>query len=94
MKKRMYNPDQLDSFAKEWGIHEKCKEWWYATGVLFDEEDHLYSYQYTLLSIYFGIFTAKIAMLALTDYKNNRHYYLQCPQNKENNQTLQFVQEN
>lgn len=77
-----YNPNNLTSIDKEWLIHKRCKEWWYATGILFDGEKNMYSYQYTLLHINFGIVTAKIAMLALTDYKNNRHYYLQTPANK------------
>ncbi len=77
-----YNLDNLQSFDKEWLIHKKCKEWWYATGILFDDEKNMYSYQYTLLHINFGIVTAKIAMMALTDYKNKRHYYLQTPANK------------
>ena len=49
---------------------------------MFDEEQNLYSYQYTLLSIYFGFITAQIAMVALTDFKNKHHYYLQCPAGK------------
>ena len=79
MKKIDYNVNNLGSFDKEWAIHKKCKEWWYATGILFDEEENMYSYQYTLLHINFGIITAKIAMMALTDYKNKKHYYSQTP---------------
>lgn len=77
MKKIDYDADNLTSFENEWLIHKNCREWWYATGILFDNEKNMYSYQYTLLNICFGIFTAKTAMLALTDYKNNKHYYLQ-----------------
>ena len=78
-----YDPDNLKSFDREWLIHRRCKEWWYATGVLFDEENNMYSYQYTLLHINFGVITAKMAMIALTDYKNNHHHYLQAPASKE-----------
>jgi len=34
-KKIDYNPNELGSFDKEWHIHKNCKEWWYATGILF-----------------------------------------------------------
>lgn len=86
MKRDMiaYDPEHLSSFDREWLLHKKCKEWWYATGILFDDESNMYSYQYTLLHINLGMITAKVAMLALTDYKNNRHYYLQTPANRAN----------
>lgn len=79
MKKLDYNVNSLGSFEAEWGVHKRCKEWWYATGILFDAQQNMYSFQYTLLHIHFGFFTARIAMTALTDYKNNRHYYSQTP---------------
>ena len=88
MKKLKYDPYNHGSFDHEWGIHKKSKEWWYATGILFDDEKNMYSYQYTLLHINFGIITAKIAMIALTDYASNRHYYLQVPADKENPVTI------
>lgn len=83
-EKIAYRPDSLTSFDREWLLHKGCKEWWYATGVLFDDDKNLYSYQYTLLHINLGIITAKMAMIALTDYKNNRHYYLQTPPDRKN----------
>ena len=83
MKKISYDPDNHGSFEHEWQLHKGCKEWWYATGILFDEHKNMYSYQYTLLHINLGIITAKVAMIALTDYKNGRHYYLQTPVNKK-----------
>ncbi len=79
IKKIKYDPDHLESFEKEWGVHKNCREWWYATGVMFDDDNNQYSYQYTLLHLAFGIVNMKVAMIALTDFKNNRHYYLQCP---------------
>lgn len=83
MKKRNYDLDHLGSFDEEWGVHKRCREWWYCTGILFDEEGNMYSYQYTLLHMNMGIKTLKIAMAAFTDYKNKRHYYLQIPASKE-----------
>lgn len=78
-----YNPNNLKDFDTEWGIHKGSKEWWYATAVVFDEAGNMYSYQYTLLHIGLGPVTAKMGMIALTDYKNNRHYYLQTPVDKD-----------
>jgi len=77
MKKINYDPRNHGSFEKEWGIHKNNREWWYATGIMFDEDGHMYSWQYTLLHLAFGPFVPKVAMVALTDYKENRHYYLQ-----------------
>lgn len=85
MEKIKYNPNQLNDFEKDWGLHEKCKEWWYATGVLFDDEGNMYSYQYTLLHIYFGLFTLIAPMIAFTDYKNGKHHYKQAPTLKRKN---------
>lgn len=79
MKKIKYDITNLQDFDTEWLIHKGCKEWWYATGILYDEENNMYSFQYTLLHLNFKIITLKVAMIALTDYKNNRHYYLQVP---------------
>jgi len=77
MKKIKYDPINHGSFEKEWGIHYNNREWWYATGIMFDDDNNMYSYQYTLLHLAFGLIVPKVAMVALTDYKNNRHYYLQ-----------------
>jgi len=82
MKKISYNPDKHQSFETEWGLHKGGREWWYATGIMFDDEGNMYSYQYTLLHLAMGLVTPKVAMVALTDYKNNRHYYLQTRPNK------------
>jgi len=77
MKKIKYDAINHGDFKTEWGIHSNCREWWYATGIMFDEENNMYSYQYTLLHLAFGFLVPKVGMVALTDYKNNRHYYLQ-----------------
>ena len=79
MKKISYDPNNLSDFNREWLTHKKCREWWYATGILFDQEQNMYSYQYTMLSLCFGPATLRSGMIALTDYKNKRHYYLQDP---------------
>ena len=39
------------TFEEEWGLHRDCSEWWYATGYLYDEDNRLYSFQFTLLRI-------------------------------------------
>ena len=79
MRKIAYDPNHLRDFDTEWGLHKKNKEWWYATAVVFDNDGNMYSYQYTLLHIDFGMITSKMAMIALTDYKNKEHHYLQTP---------------
>jgi len=65
------------SFEEEWGIHKKSSEWWYATGVLNDEQGKLYSYQVTLLRIRAACLRPYILMLALTDFETGRHRYRQ-----------------
>jgi len=83
MKKIKYDPDHHGSFEEEWGIHKGCREWWYSTSILSDEEGNLYTCQYTLLHLSMGLVTPKVAMVALTDYKNSRHYYLQTMPNRK-----------
>lgn len=53
VKKLGYDPDNHGSFDQAWGIHRKCKEWWYVTGTLTDEDGNLYSCQFTLLHLCF-----------------------------------------
>jgi len=77
MKKIRYDADHHQNFETEWGLHRGNREWWYATGIMFDEDGHMYSWQYTLLHLSMGLVTPKVAMVALTDYENQRHYYLQ-----------------
>lgn len=83
MKKIKYDPDHHGSFEEEWGIHKGCREWWYSTSVLTDGDGNLYTCQYTLLHLSLGLFTPKVPMVALTDYQNCRHYYLQTMPNKK-----------
>jgi predicted secreted hydrolase len=77
MKKIRYDANNLKSFDIEWGIHKKCKEWWYATGTLNDDDGNLYSYQFTFLNLNFGVVTPKVVMIAFTDLQSGRHHYLQ-----------------
>lgn len=74
-----YDPDHHGSFEEEWQIHGNCKEWWYATGVLFDDAKRMYAYQYTLLHLALGPVTLHMPMCALTDFAHHRHYYIQEP---------------
>ena len=74
-----YDPNHLQDFDTEWGLHERSTEWWYATAIVFDKDGNMYSYQYTLLHTNFGPMSAQMAMLALTDYKSSTHHYLQLP---------------
>ena len=77
MKKLKYDPLHLKNPDLEWGLHKKCKEWWYATGVVFDEEKNMYTFQYTLVNIVAGVIPIKLCMIAMTDYKSGTHHYLQ-----------------
>ena len=88
VKKIAYDVNTLSDFEREWGVHKRCKEWWYATGILFDDENNMYSYQYTLLHINLGLVTARILMMALTDYRNKKHYYSQTPTFNKNDLTV------
>lgn len=83
MKKIKYDPDHHGSFDEEWGIHKGCREWWYSTSILTDEDGNLYTCQFTLLHLSLGLVTPKVAMVALTDYRNHRHYYLQTMPNRK-----------
>ena len=71
-----YNLNDLD-FAKEWLQHVRIHEWWYATGILKDGDDNLYSYQYTVIHTNLKVIKPWILMLAITDFKNQKHYYEQ-----------------
>lgn len=83
MKKIQYNPDKHSSFDIEWNLHKGCKEWWYSTSILFDENNNMYSCQYTLMNFGFGPINLNVAMVALTDYQDNHHYYLQTIPNRK-----------
>jgi len=88
MKKVKYDVDNLKSFDTEWGVHRSCKEWWYATGTLNDDDGNLYSYQFTLLHLNFGVITPKVIMTAFTDMQSGQHHYSQKTQLLSKNITI------
>lgn len=64
-------------FQKDWLEHRDIHEWWYATGIVTDEEDNLYSFQYTVIHTNLTLVRPWILMLAVTDFKHQKHYYAQ-----------------
>lgn len=78
MKQIKYDPNNLTSFDNEWLLHKKCSEWWYATSVLKDELDNLYTCQFTFLRMrLLPILKPFILMTAITDFQTKEHYYNQ-----------------
>lgn len=71
-----YDLNNLD-FAKDWLEHKSIHEWWYATGILNDEEGNLYSFQFTVTAPRLGLIKPWVLMLAVTDFRNEKHYYRQ-----------------
>jgi len=72
-----YREKDHGAFNEEWYAHKKVSGWWYATGYLTDYEDDLFAYQFTLVKPFVYSMEPFILMLALTDIKNDRHYYYQ-----------------
>ncbi|WP_084127472.1 lipocalin-like domain-containing protein [Demequina sp. NBRC 110054] len=72
-----YRTAEHGDFATEWGPHADVSEWWYATGYLHDEDDRLYSYQYTLAKRRLPGQEFWVLMLALTDIQAGAHHYAQ-----------------
>ena len=78
MKQIKYNVNELSDFDREWLLHKKCSEWWYATSILKDENNNLYSCQYTFLRMRLLPFLKPyILMSAITDFQEEKHYYNQ-----------------
>lgn len=77
MKTIPYQFGKHGSFEDEWNIHDKSSEWWYATGYFKDEEENLFSFQFTLIRSYTPMVTPHIIMLALTDFQTGKHFYFQ-----------------
>ena len=76
MKQIQYNVNELSDFDREWLLHKKCSEWWYATSILKDENNNLYSCQYTFLRMRLLPFLKPyILMSAITDFQEEKHYY-------------------
>lgn len=77
MNMRKYQYGSHGTFAEEWLLHKRCSEWWYTTGSLRAENGDSYGFQYTLVkNRVFGI-EMWLAMEALTDLQNGKHYYNQ-----------------
>jgi len=72
-----YDINNLKTKEEEWLLHKKSKDWWYCTGYLEDQEGKKYSYQFTILQIPYGIVTPIMAMVAVTDFDSEIHYYRQ-----------------
>ena len=78
MEQIKYDVNKLKDFDTEWLLHKKCSEWWYSTSILRDEENNLYSCQYTFLRMRLLPFLKPyILMSAITDFKTKKHYYTQ-----------------
>ena len=78
MKQIVYDVDHLQDFDTEWLLHKKCSEWWYATSILKDEHNNLYSCQFTFLRMrLLPFFKPYILMSAVTDFQTKKHYYTQ-----------------
>jgi predicted secreted hydrolase len=72
-----YKDKNHGDFEEEWCCHKKASEWWYATGYFTDADAHMYSFQLTLINPHiFGV-EPYIIMLALTDFRAEKHYYSQ-----------------
>ena len=78
MKQINYNVNKLENFDTEWLLHKKCSEWWYSTSILRDNQNNLYSCQYTFLRMRLLPFLKPyILMSAITDFQTKKHYYTQ-----------------
>jgi predicted secreted hydrolase len=67
------------SMDEEFLCHRNGSEWWYATGILYDEDQKLYTFQYTLARVRLKGIQIHILMTALTDFSTEKHYYAQKP---------------
>ncbi|MBN1289258.1 MAG: carotenoid 1,2-hydratase [Actinobacteria bacterium] len=65
------------TFEEEWGYHKKISEWWYSTGYFTDENDKMYSFQFTIVRAHVAGLDPFIIMMALTDFESGEHYYFQ-----------------
>ena len=84
MESKPYRDYNHGSFEEEWGNHDGSSEWWYATGFLHDEEQNLYSYQFTLNKLCVAGTLRFMSVLSVTDFANNNHLTTQPLANEEN----------
>ncbi|MDO5755076.1 MAG: lipocalin-like domain-containing protein [Tissierellia bacterium] len=76
MEKVLFKEEDL-SFDKEWGEHKAIHEWWYATGILQDDDKNLYTFQFTIVANNMIILKPWTIMLAITNFKDNEHLFYQ-----------------
>jgi len=78
VEKTNYDLTNLKSFDEEWLLHKDCSDWWYATGILHDDQNNMYSFQFTFLRMRISqLVQPFILMLAITDFQTGKHYYNQ-----------------
>ena len=78
IEKTNYDLTNLKSFEEEWLLHKDCSDWWYSTGVLYDSQNNMYSFQFTFLRMRISqLVQPFILMLAITDFQTCKHYYNQ-----------------
>ncbi len=90
-----YQKGKHGTFEEEWLSHKKISEWWYATGYFTDEDDKMYSYQFTVLRPLVMGTRPFVMHLALTDFTTGEHYFTQRVDRKGKDiviseQTIQF----
>lgn len=93
MRKIKYNIDDI-SFGKDWLQHKNINEWWFITGILYDEEGNLYSYQFILIYlVLFKTIKPEMLFVSVTDHKNKKRYYQQDVSiiNKSMNQSFDSI---
>lgn len=77
IKRKPYPGRNHGSFADEWISHKKASEWWYATGYFSDQQDTIYSYQFTIIHPRVMKLRPFILHLGLTDLSFGKHYFTQ-----------------
>lgn len=75
-------------FDVEWLSHKGASEWWYATGVLYNDNKSMYSYQIVLIKAHLGIMTPWMTQLALTDFATGEHHYFSNKQRNDKDVTI------
>ena len=68
-----YAGQEHGSFEEEWLSYDGTNGWWYATGFLYDEDNNMYSFQFTIAQNKMGMLKPIVTQLALTDFTNNEH---------------------
>jgi predicted secreted hydrolase len=76
---RPYRTQFHGTFDEEWEVHGVKGEWWYATGIVFDEAGRMYTYQYTLYRAPVPVLGMYMLQLAFTDVGSGRHIFVQVP---------------